>query len=68
MTEIEFGVHVVDTAPGSVAKVENAGSLARAKHRLAYYRNIDKTRRTYGVSAQIMQRTDGSEWTPWEGE
>lgn len=66
MTEIEYGVRVVDAAPGCVAKVETAGSLARAQHRLGYFENINKTRRTYGISARIMQRTDGAEWVEWK--
>lgn len=64
MTDFEYGVHVVDTVPGSVARVESAGSLSRAQHRLAYWQNMNKTRRTYGITARIMQRLDGSEWQP----
>ncbi len=62
----DYGVFVLDSAPGCEPRIEQAGSLNRAKTRRDYWLSIGKSRSTYGVGAAIVYRDDAGAWHPWD--
>ncbi len=61
----DYGVFILDSAPGCEPHIEQAGSLNRAKTRCDYWLSIGKTRSSYGIGAVIVYKGDDGVWHPW---
>lgn len=66
MSEREYAVRVIDSAPGHHERIEPAGNRTQAEARAAYWRAIGATRGTYGIAAKVVFRYSFMPNMPWE--
>jgi hypothetical protein len=66
VSEREYAVRVFDSWPGQGLQYIPVGNRQQAERRVEYYRAINATRRTYGISAQVVFRYRFMPGMPWE--
>lgn len=66
MSEREYAVKVFDAAPGQGETVTPTGDQFQAQRRVRYYRALNATRRTYGITAKVVFRYTFMPDMPWE--
>lgn len=59
----QYAVRVFDSAPGQKTEIKHVASAAAAAELVSYYQQLNATRGTYGIFAEVLTRTGNDDWT-----
>ncbi|GAA0494954.1 hypothetical protein Ade02nite_19440 [Paractinoplanes deccanensis] len=66
MSDRDYAVWVLDSAPGHGLKITPCANRQQAEHQVDYYERLNATRGTYGIAAKVVFKYSFMPEMPWE--